>query len=494
MSQAPMGSVRSATLRNVASLAAGRLSAIALQFVAFTIMVATLGPSDTGVYTLALAFVLLFQFGTELGLQGVVLRDVVQHPERESTLVSNLLYLRLLLGLAAFGVVAGLVTVVPFSSDVEAAAVVMSITFLVIGFEAFGVPLEARLRMGVIAAAFGLQAVAALIGTLVLAALEAGVLEFVWLYVGTNALRSAIVTVAGLRAARGLDWRPRPRAWTPVLRVALPVAVAILLTTGYARLDMLLLGALASAEEVGQYGIAYRFFDTLIIFAGVAQSAVAPVLARSWADSAMALRRRLQRSVSASLAVALPVSIAGVMTAWRVVPAIPGLGEFSGGARALSILCVAYVVVFLGHQFHSVLVVGHQQARLLSIAAAGLVVNVALTVPLILVLSYEGAAIATVLTELVVFALFLVAMRRRMGVRLTLDGSGRIAVSCGAMALVLAVGYLAPAAVQLAAAAAAYLVVATKLGVINWADFGALISARGGGARLDGDGSGGLHP
>ena len=89
-----------------------------------------------------------------------------------------------------------------------------------------------------------------------------------------------------------------------------------------------------------------------------------------------------------------------VAVGW-LIPALygPGLGRVVVLVRALA---PAIVAVFLGYLFTQALVVLDLQRRYLAIAIAGLAVNVACNLALIPFLEGVGAAIATVVTEVLV--------------------------------------------------------------------------------------------
>jgi O-antigen/teichoic acid export membrane protein len=457
-----------ATLRNVASLSAAQAAGLLMQLVAFAVLASSVGPEGAGVYSLGLAFVLLFQYGTELGLQGVVVRDIAQHQAREGELIPNLLYLRFMLGTLAYAVVAALVTLLEFSHEIVQAALIVGLVLPMISLEAFDAALQARLQMGRMAAARVVQAAVMLGGTLLLSHAEATVNGYLWLYVVATAARVLIVLVLGYRAASEPDWRPRLAMWAALWRVAIPIAVAVLLTTGYSRIDTVLLGATHEATDVGQYGVAYRFLDTFGVFAGIVQVSVAPVLARAWLESEATLRRSTHAVMRAGLVMAVPIAIGGAMVGWRLVPAIPGLSAFSGAGRALSILCLACVTILLGHIIHTTMIVGHQQRLLIGIAAFGLAVNVPVTLLLIYPFSYIGAAVATVITECAVFGISTVLLRRRLEIRLPGGQEVRTTlISVAIMAAALSVGFLVNVYAQIALGIVVYIASAIALGAIR---------------------------
>lgn len=449
-----------------------------LQLIAFTILVAALGPGDAGIYTFALALVLLFQFATDLGLKGIAVRDVSQDGGREARVIPNLVYVRLVLGVLAYVAMAALAAAVSFAPDVRDAALLMGIVLPLFALDSFAVSLDVRLRLGIPGLASVTQGVVSVLGAIWLAEEGAGVLAFVALFVVASATRVAIIAAAGLWIGPRLDWRPRRGEWHPLVVAAVPVALSSAAFVAYTRLDLIVIAIFKSAEDVGQYGVAYRFFDATIVLAGVVQAAVWPVLAKSWSTSREEFVARLRRIASASLALALPLAVGGAMVAWRVIPAIPGLEDFAGAGQALSILMGAYVPIFLGQVLFATFVVVHRQGLLVWIALAGLAVNVALTVALVIPFSFIGAAVATAITEAVALTVMLIVLARAAHITLAATGLHRVASATALMAGALVAGYLVDPFFQIAIGGAAYAIGVMLFGVVRREQVASLLAGR----------------
>ena len=61
-----------------------------------------LGPEQYGIYSYAIAFVALFSAFSTLGLEGIVVRNIVIEPSRKDEILGSAFMLRLLCGFLAF--------------------------------------------------------------------------------------------------------------------------------------------------------------------------------------------------------------------------------------------------------------------------------------------------------------------------------------------------------------------------------------------------------
>jgi O-antigen/teichoic acid export membrane protein len=250
----------------------------------------------------------------------------------------------------------------------------------------------------------------------------------------------------------------------------LPIGAAGVLGTVYFRIDAVILAALKPESDVGQYGVAYRFMEALLVVPALMMAVLAPVLSRSFVEGAGVIQRRYADAIHLAAVAAIGVGVGGAMTAWRVLPQLPGFDAYGGGGVALSLLAPAVGLIFVGTIVQGVLISGHQQRRLLVISAYGVAVNLALIAALVPAFSYVGAAIATLVTEVLVVALSLLEVRRRLGLGWPRERLGRAAVAAGLFAAVVTVGYLLDARVQLVLAVVTFVPLTYAVGAIRRGD------------------------
>ena len=469
------GSVGRAAARGFTTLAGSRGVVLALQFVTVAVLAGHLGPAALGVYTFALALVGIFRLLPNFGLVPVLTRDIAQAPERERELVPDVLYLRAVLGLVAYFLMAATLLVGGFDAESRMAGLVGGLALLVV-LDAMRAVLEVRLRLGWVSVADTLEATLGLAGALALARSGAGAQDFVWLWVALKLLNGLIVAAAALGYS-SFDWRPRPATWRPLAAAALPLGLAGMLVALYYRLDLVILAAFKPADDVGQYGAAFRFLDAANVLPVIVMSVLAPVFSRSVVEGGAALQRRYGRALELLAVPAVLVAVAGALCSWRLLPRLPGFGEFGGAGVALSIMSPAAALILLGTVVQGVLISGHLQGRLLRLAAAGLTVNLALNAVLIPSASYVGAAVATTLTEVVLLALSAREAHLRLGLRHWTPQTARVGRAGLVLAAVLAAGLAVDPWIQLGFGLAAYGGALALLGGLSAEDVGRFLPA-----------------
>jgi O-antigen/teichoic acid export membrane protein len=454
-----------------------RALATILQFFAFALIAAHLGPENVGIYAFALAFAELLRFVPDFGFGQVASRDIAQHPDREAELVPNVILTRLAMGVLAYVLLIAGLYAIGYSDAQRDAALVAGTSLLLLSITSAQIVMQVRLRLGALAASDAVKAIITIAGALILIRADAGVIPFVWLYVATNTVAGLMLLVVAVRLAP-LRWRLRPSVVRGLVRSAAPLALGILFISLYYRLDMVILAGLKPSSDLGQYGVAYKFLDTFVLLPTLAVTALAPVLARSFIQDRTVLERRLREALRFAAVISLPVAVGGALTAWRVLPELPGFEDFAGAGTALSILAPAGALIFFGTIVQSVLINAHLQNRLLVIAGAGLFVNIALNALLIPPYSYVGAAVATTVTEVFLLAFSVREVRRRVGIEVRPTRLPRLLLANAIFAVALLPGFAANPFLQLAGATAVYIAAIFALGAVTREDLAVFAPSR----------------
>ena len=464
--------------RNLLIVLTGKTVAVGLQLVAFLLLASHLGPNQLGAYLFGIAFAAMFRLIPGFAFEPVLTREIAQRPDREAELVPNLAALRLVLGVFSYAALAGIAILVGYRGDNLTAALIAGAVVGLTFTETFRNPLGVRLRFGWTTLADLLEAAASLAGIALMVWADASLSAFLWLYVAGKTLNASIVFLAGYRSG-SFHWALRFPLWLPIVRTAAPVALAGVIIAAYYRLDMALLARLQPAADVGQYGAAYRFIDTFLLVPMLVLAVLQPVLARSFVQPEGTLERRYRRAIHLMTILALPVAVLGAMTAWRILPLIPGLEEFEGAGIALSILCPGAAFIFIGMIVQSVLISGHLQRRLLRIAALGLALNLLLYLTLIPSFSYVGAAIATSVTELALLLLSLREARVRLVLSWPTERLPSTALAGTSLIVVLIPAYLLHPFAQLALGVLAFAAAAPLTRAVTADDLHGLLPGDG---------------
>ena len=214
--------------------------------------------------------------------------------------------------------------------------------------------------------------------------------------------------------------RPRfaldPSSWWPLMRVAIPVGVALIFQLTLFRADIVILQILDSERAVGQYGAAYRLFEATLFVSWAVGSAIYPVLAR-YADETDMVRSVLERAIKLVVAITLPAALVAGVLAQPIVHLLYG-AEFEPSARALQLLAPAIVLCSVSHVTAVLLLAEHRERAIAVVYAIVAAANIAANFALIPRYSLNAAAAITTLSELLLCVLMLGYLHRH---RIALD-------------------------------------------------------------------------
>jgi O-antigen/teichoic acid export membrane protein len=205
-------------------------------------------------------------------------------------------------------------------------------------------------------------------------------------------------------------WRGAQRSRTfddEFFRDVFPIGLGIVLSALYFRVDVFLVQLWLGTEAVAGYNAVYRLIDALRLFPAAVLAVALPVLCRAGDFRPLAY-------VSAAVTSAAIVAAAVLWVASDRVVTLAFGPAYRGAVPAFRVLVLALPLLSLNFALTHQLVGWNQQRAYALVCAAALGANLALNAWLIPVLSIEGAAWATLGTELCVTSGCLVALRSRI--------------------------------------------------------------------------------
>jgi O-antigen/teichoic acid export membrane protein len=243
----------------------------------------------------------------------------------------------------------------------------------------------------------------------------------------------------------------------------------------YWSMDQVLLGLLTNKAEVGQYAAAAKLPVVLSGFIQIWMSAIYPHAAKLFTHDPDALRRQLGGFTSLSVVVALPLAAGSAILGTSIIAGLFG-PAYSQAGPTFAILMVASAIVVVAINFTSLaMAVDQERTFALSVTIAS-VVNVLLNLLLIPLYGPVGAAIATVVAELLVFLICAHRVIARIG-RPPLSGrriAGAVAATAVMSAVLLAMPPGTSVWLRIAAGGAVYLAVAAACGAVRREDLALL--------------------
>lgn len=358
-----------------------------------------LGPQRYGLLNYAAALASLFGALATLGLDAVVVRDLVQTPEKRQEILGSAFVMRLGGSLAALTLAGCAALLLRGASDEALLLVLISATgFLFQAFVCIELWFQATMqtKYSILAKTTVFLLVSAVKVALIV--LNAPLVAFAWAGLAETAAGSLALIIAYRARGGGLSqWRARLQTMTRLAREGLPLALSGLLVMIYMRIDQIMLGQMLDDRAVGVYAAATRLAEITYIAPTVIVAAIAPALVQTRQIGEQRFRHRMQQLFDGlailSYLVALPVSL----LATPITSALYG-AQFQGVAEILQVQIWALVFVSLNVASGHYLLLEKLNYVILERTFVGAVVNVLLNLVLIPAHGPLGAAWATLIS------------------------------------------------------------------------------------------------
>ncbi|MBI1834147.1 MAG: flippase [Candidatus Andersenbacteria bacterium] len=363
-------------LANTGWSVAGRVASGALGVVVAALISRLLGVNNFGDYALLLSLGALLQTAADFGLYLTVTRQLGAAASRQQTILSSAMSLRLVLAVVVFGLGGVAIFLLPTYRFLLSAYAVAALGFL---FQSWS-----QLFMGVYQT-YGAMWRAALgdfVGRL-LQVVVVGVFISVFAHQYGKvsvvfATAAFAVSAAGAYLIHSLllpQLRPfrltfAGEKWKELLTTSWPLALMLILSAIYFRIDILMLSWFRPAVEVGWYGLAYRIVESLLFIPAAFGGLLLPKLSAT--RDTTKLRALLEQSLYALLIAGGLVCSLLISAGTPIVTILSG-AEFSPAGPLLSTLAIALLVMFFGNLFGFTLVAQGKQRSLL-VLYAGLVI------------------------------------------------------------------------------------------------------------------------
>ncbi len=385
--------------------------------IVFTVYAARkLGSLGLGEYAIAGSVVGLFSVFTELGLNNLFVREVARYRDKTGYYLGSMLVLKACLS-AVVLLSIGLVTkLLGYSEVVEQTIYLLALALVFSSFSSLLTSLfQAYEKMEFNAILGILNSAVLTVGGVVALYLGYGVVGLGWVAILAAAvvLITALITI-GKKFKFG-RLKLNKAFLGQILKEAVPFAAINILITIYHRSDMVLLSKLpiigaGNEVAVGLYSASYKFVDTLQMVPAIVTGAAFPLFSRLYLENKTKFYSTFQKILKYLVILGIPMAVGTTLLAEPIIKLAYG-PDFIRSAASLRILIWAVGVIFVSSLFASTLTSMGKMKVLVAITALNVIVSLGLNLFLIptwgLGLSFIGASLTTLLTEVLGFTLVL---------------------------------------------------------------------------------------
>ena len=416
-------------VHNFAFLAIGKTLGDSFTFALFVVLSRVFGQEGVGLYSFAIGLTGFFAVFSALGLNIFTIKGLSRHAGSLQEYYSRILSLRFTLSVAVVGALLVVVPFLHFPGETRLIIILVGAYLvlynLVEGISAVFIGKEDTRLAGLLEASLrgvgALTAVAVAVagGSLVMALTSLPVVAFLHLLVAYG-----LVTKRYGRPRLVLSISSLTRTASD----AIPYALSRLSLQLYSRVDVVFLGFILGVAAAGVYNVAFRVVFMLMSIPQLVSFALLPQVSRLYESSPSEHKALYHKSVNLGVLFGLPVA-AGV---WLVAPDFVDLvfgRDFQESATVLRILAGVLFLTFLSRTMGVFLVSCDRQVEraksLWAVAFVGLLGN-AVLIPFF---GIKGAAVATLISEVLLVFLYAVRLSEVLGwpkidSRLVISGVG----------------------------------------------------------------------
>lgn len=360
-----------------------------------------LGVTDWGIFSYILGLSALFTIVADVGIGAVLTRELVAYPNKQEQYFFTSLYIKiglvmlsslLLLGASPFITNLSL----PTSLLIVAALLVISDSLRTFAFS--------------ITRAIEKMHVEAI--TNIITQLSITVLGITALYYHASLTTLGSTYVIGSTLGLGIAlWNIR--SWLKKIRfafdrklakkiitIAWPFALLGLLGAITLNTDIIMLGWMQSAENIGYYSVAQKIILVLYVIPTLFATAAFPSWTRLAGKDQQAFGNLLVRILKIVFLIGIPITIGGIIIGYEMIETLFG-AQYLPAVASFRILLISLLINFPTTIVGNALFAYNKQKQFIIYAGLGAICNVIFNYLLIPIWGIEGAAISTVMTQMI---------------------------------------------------------------------------------------------
>lgn len=361
-----------------------------------------LGPESYGDLNYAIALVSIFFAFITLGLDGVVVKELVRNEKDKLSVLGTSLIMRIFSAIVTIVLLIVSIQLFDFipNRTVEILVMIFSISLIFKTFETFDLFFQSIIKSKYTVLAKNLSYLISSLLKIVLILMNLSVISFAIVSVLEFFLIGLFLLITYQKKVGDLKyWKFNKNYITELLKESWPLILSGFTISIYMKIDTLMIGSLLKSEDVGLYSAAVKISELWYVIPTSIVSSLAPSIAASKKNSGntnLKTQKLFDIMVISSLVVAIPVTFLS-----KYIMIFMFGEEFRGAGTVLSIHIWASIFVFLGVAKTPWLINEKLTKHAFYATASGAIINIIGNLLLIPEIGINGAAISTIVTQFI---------------------------------------------------------------------------------------------
>ena len=395
--------VMKSTISNAGWLIGDKVLTMIIGVFVMALVARYLGPENYGIYNYALAFVTLFTAFSTLGLETLSVKSIVHKEEKEGTILFTGLVLRIIGGVLLTFLTCIIIRIIePNDALVQILVFIMSLSMIFKSLEVIEYWIQAYQK----------SKISSLIRIVVF--VFSGLLKIIFVYINGTLIHLSLIymfdvlligialVIAYFKTSRTrTKWQFKFPYAKYILSQSWYLMLSGLMVTLYMQVDKVMLGSmLPNREEVGLYSVATQIASMWYFVPLAIITSFKPVVMKKKIESEQNYIETIQSLYSIIAWLGIIFGLIVVLFSDIIVTILYGK-EYSTAVNIITISVWAGIFATLGSARSVWLLTENLQRYTLIYTSAGLVINVGLNYVLIPIYSGTGAAVATLVAQII---------------------------------------------------------------------------------------------
>lgn len=358
-----------------------------------------LGPQQFGLYNYALALVALFGVAASLGLDGVVVRELVREPHTRDDLLGTSLALRLIAALTTVALCILAINILrPNDTPAHWIVAVIAVGTIFQAFDVIDLWFQSQVKSKYTVLAKNTAFILASASKIILVVAQAPLIAYAWVTMLEAAIGSAGLVIAYMsKNGRLTEWRFRIQKGAYLLKESWPLMLSGIAIMTYMKIDQVMLATMLDDRAVGIYSAAAQISEVWYFIPMAITASVTRSLVEAKMSNEGLYHHRIERLFRLMGIIAASITIPMTFAADIMVHILFG-ADYADAGPVLAVHIWSTLFVFIGvAQGPWTLNEGLMKLALIR-TALGAIANVAMNILLIPAYGPLGAALATVIS------------------------------------------------------------------------------------------------
>lgn len=395
-----------------------------------------IGTEGYGVFTYAMSLAALFTVFSDIGLTGLLTRELSKETGPNKSYVATLSFVKILF--LTFTTLL-IIFVGPLIAKFGEAKSLMIILAFVLAFDSIRGFLysivRSQNRMQVEAGYEFVTEITTTITCLAALLISPTARSFATGYLIGSGIGFIILLISFRKHVQNIKGHISANFIKPILLTSLPFAVVGVFNVFLTNIDSVIIGIWNNTTTLGLYGAAQRPISILYLLPGFLSASIFPIMSiLAQEKDHVRANILIKKATQLSIVLVLPIIVGGILVSAPLINAVFGY-EYIGAVPTFRVLLLTLLPIFPGMIFFYILFAENQQSVFIKSSGIGAVINIALDFVLIPRYGIIGSAVATLCAQIVVNGILYAEIKKRYDFRI-LTGLRKACIALVCMTLV----------------------------------------------------------